>query len=857
MRLFFILLLFTSSWAIEIDTEFLKNEVSKNPYDVNSRLVLARSYISQNSYDQAQSLLQEVLHVDKQNQKARFLIKDIKKLKQIESLVKSGKLAQSSKLTVYIKKLSQSKQYKYITLFGDVLKRNNIALNPEIEFHVIDSYIQIKNYNKAETSLKKSSLSLQNRDFLFAKMYEKKGANKISEKAYKMALKKGDREDIVLGLYDLYVKQNKINEAEALVELYEKKDSKSTISKALLKRNKKFMNQKVEVLKKNYKQKDTFDAFKQYFYALDNMGQKDQSIIALIRFVKSHPKDESAALFLAKIQNWNHKYKQGLAALKPIINKTKNREILKLYVEMLLQSNQREKAYRYMKQLALLGDSKSKLELEKIQTHALLEQAVSAHKSKEYLSAIKNYKAYYFRTKDAKIAKEIAELYFVEERVQQSVPFYEAYLSQNPNDTKIRFRYASALDSLKLYAQAELQYEKVLKAKDGLYVLSTYRYATSLIAQKKDTKWNHSRTVLQSLLQTLQSQNPSKERDELLKFTTATLQKVSKPMPKPTRHKDVILAEGQKKIIDTKYTLSGSEIITRDIASVKSMLIPINVSTNQPKQKDVTLSLRSLEDDTIRNVSYGIRLNNITKVAEGSLSLEAKKSRFKTAQIKHDVDGLLVHFMYENFSFGIGMHQFENFNDVTAKLSYHKMFAGHNMTFGLKTTNGAFINSNACSIDNKINVVQFSLYDAILLSNLDQAEVGLTLNRYDDENVNLNTWVEYPVYKVAYENFENDFSLSGSYEFNSKTDTCYYSADFFDGNYIQTRPKIFLGKKGYIQGIGGIGYSFKNNDVLYNYGLSAQIVLNLFDIRINCRHYQSGNSPDGADECYATAAYKW
>ena len=205
----------------------------------------------------------------------------------------------------------------------------------------------------------------------------------------------------------------------------------------------------------------------------------------------------------------------------------------------------------------------------------------------------------------------------------------------------------------------------------------------------------------------------------------------------------------------------------------------------------------------------------------------------------------------------MGMSQYGDFSDIDAEVTYRKVFSGHDMTFGLKSTNGAFVNSNACMIDNKINVVQFSLYDAILLSNLDQAELGLTLNRYDDENINLNTWLEYPIYKIAYKNFENDLSLSGSYEFNSKTDTCYYAPEFFDGNYIQARPKILFGKKGFIQGIGGIGYSFKNNDILYNYGLSALISLKLFDIRVDCRHYQSGYSPDGADECYATAAYKW
>jgi hypothetical protein len=509
-----------------------------------------------------------------------------------------------------------------------------------------------------------------------------------------------------------------------------------------------------------------------------------------------------------------------------------------------------------MKKLARLGDSKSKAELDKLETNALLERAISAHKVKNYPKAVRFYKAYYTKTKDSKIAKEIAELLFVQKQTKQSLPFYEAYLAQNQEDNRIRFRYASALDSLKLYYRAERAYRKVASVKDDLYTLSSYRYATSLIAQKDEEKWNHARAVLQNLLQTLQGQTPSSQRDDLLKFTYATLEKVTKPMPKPTRYKDVILAEGQKKIAGI-VPFPSSKLKKRDISSVKSILKPFNVSTQQPKQKDITLSFHSLDDDTISNLSYGIRLNNIVKVSEGTLSLEAKKSRFKTEQIKHNVDSFMAHFNYKNFSFGMGLSQFGDFNDIDAEVTYRKVFVGHDMTFGLKTTNGAFINSNACMIDNKINVVQFSLYDAILLSNLDQAELGLTLNRYDDENINLNSWLEYPIYKITYKNFENDFSLSGSYEFNSKTDTCYYSTEFFDGNYIQTRSKILFGKKGFIQGIGGIGYSFKNDDVLYNYGLSALISLKLFDIRVDCRHYQSGYSPNGADECYATAAYKW
>jgi hypothetical protein len=235
-----------------------------------------------------------------------------------------------------------------------------------------------------------------------------------------------------------------------------------------------------------------------------------------------------------------------------------------------------------------------------------------------------------------------------------------------------------------------------------------------------------------------------------------------------------------------------------------------------------------------------------------------KKSRFKKDTIKHDVDSFLAYFNFKNLSVGMGLSKFEDFNDVIAEMTYRKIFPGHDMTFGLKNINGAFVNSQACMIDEKINAVQFSLYDAMLLSSLEQFEIGLTLNRYDDENINLNSWLEYPLYKTTYSDFENAFVLSGSYEFNTKTEGCYYPTKFYDGNYIQTKPKLSFGKNGYVQGIGGIGYSFKNEDFLYNYGLNAKFFIDKsFEIGVDCRHYQSGYSPDGADECYATASYIW
>ena len=847
-----LLLVCTSVWSIDLDIDYLKKEITQNPKNTKYRLIIARLYLSEGRYDKAKTLLDEVLSIDSKNQKAHFLLNDIKKLKEIESFVQNGKLSQSPE---YFKKLYDSKEYDYIILISDIFKRNNIKITPKIEKYLIASYINKNNNSKATDMIDKSHLSKSDKHLFMAKIAKKASNLNEAENEYKTALQNESSEDGVIGLYDLYKKEFKDKEAQKLVKEYK---NDKTISNALNKRIQINSEKTANKIKENYEKDGSFNSLKQYYYVLEASGKKLQALKVLKAYVNKNTHDDEARVFLAQNLSWAHHPKDTITTLNPIINKTKNKKMLKIYVDALIATNQKDKAYKYMEKLATLGDSKSKDELDKLALNDTLNTAVNAHKAKDYAKAIKYYKRYYNKTDDSKIAKEIAELSFVTENTKDSLSYYAAYLKENPQDNRIRFRYASALDSLKMYNKSEPLYRSVAQVGDNLQDLATYRYASSLIAQKDEAKWEFSRGVLQSLLERLQNETPSSERDNLLKFTKNSLKKVSKPMPKPTRHKDIILAAGQKKILDTDYTLAGVNIQKRSISSVKSMIMPINKPTTQNKLKDVTLSFHSLDDDTISNISYGVRVNNIAKVANGTLSVGAKRSTFKNDTLKEDVDSFITSFNYKNFSVGVGMSKYKEFNDVDVELSYRKLFAGHDVTVGLKNTNGVFVNSNACSIENNIHVVQLSLYDAILLRNLDQAELGLTLNRYDDENINLNSWVEYPIYKYVHSDFSSDFSFSGSYEFNTKTDTCYYSSKFFDGNYIQARPKFMLGKKGYIQGIAGVGYSFENDDVLYNYGASIEMLMSKFIVvRIDCRHYQSGYSPNGADECYATASYKW
>ena len=101
-------------------------------------------------------------------------------------------------------------------------------------------------------------------------------------------------------------------------------------------------------------------------------------------------------------------------------------------------------------------------------------------------------------------------------------------------------------------------------------------------------------------------------------------------------------------------------------------------------------------------------------------------------------------------------------------------------------------------IDNDIDVISLSVYDSYLLENLKHTDLTLELNSFSDGNLNLNTWINYPLYNYIKGDFENIFSLSGSYELNSKDDTCYGAAEFFDASYLDVKSKYRF-KNGYLK----------------------------------------------------------
>ena len=758
-------------YAFEIDIDSLKENIKNNPENIPQKILLARSYISHSDFSEAKKLIDEVLGLDANHKFALSLFEDIKKLQDIEIKTEGQKLSNSQKLASYFDKLYVNKNYKDIIFIHELLKKNNIPSLLSVDTDAINSYIDIKEYDRALDAIENTFYSLEEEKYL---------KRKISQE-----------------------------------------------------REKDFILKRRVILEKNYQISGSFETLKEYFFLLKDSGEIDKSLSLILDYNEKYSQNEESILFIANNLYWNQKTQESLSVLKQVVDETDNSDILTLYKNILVEEKRADEAV----------DAK------------ILQKAVFYHKKRNYKKALKKYKSYYKRTKDLNTAKEIAEIYFFQNKAEKSLPYYKAYLSKNSKDYRVRFRYASALDKMKLYRESESHYKKIASKNMDISDLSLYRYANSLMRQQDEQKWNKSKIILLKLQEKLQFEDYSKEREELLKHTENALEKVSKPMQKPTKHKDIMLTEGKKKIFIKKGVFSDIKMQKREILSVQSLLKTTDNSY-------ITLSAYMLEDDHVKNSSYGVSINNITKIKQGQLSLEMQKSTFKTGEEAHKEIyksiGFLTHYDFQDFRASIGINKFEFFIDPNIELSYKKIISIHDMRFGVKYINGAFVNNRASMIENRVGTLQLSFYDAILLPNLEQAEISLKINNFDDKNSYFFSWINLPLYKKIFENFENSLDFSGSYEYNTKTDTDYNPVRFFDGNFMQMKVKKYFGQRGFVQGVLSLGYSFENSDFLYNYGLIAQIpIVQNFNIRIDCRHYQSGYSPNGANECYAAFGYTW
>ena len=219
---------------------------------------------------------------------------------------------------------------------------------------------------------------------------------------------------------------------------------------------------------------------------------------------------------------------------------------------------------------------------------------------------------------------------------------------------------------------------------------------------------------------------------------------------------------------------------------------------------------------------------------------------------------------YKNFAFRLGMNKFEKFSEIVPTIRYQDRYKKHEYILEYTRQNAVFYTYRVCPVDEQIKADHFSASDYITFDDKTNLWANATLNHYsnsDNEAIGQFDWRFY--YDRLSPKFIYDVALEGYYVFNTKPNDCFYSPNFNDNTLLRIDPDYRWNKYLGIRGMGGVGYSFKQNQLLYKYG--AWLYGNpLQDLSYTLGCLQSNSTRSGVSgqgyyyrECKAELGYRW
>ncbi len=869
-----LLLLFTFSNALKVDVEYLKREISNNPQEIKYRLILAKYFISHGNTFEAKKYLQEALDIDPSNRDAISYKSRLNEVINFENyLLTKGidNFNQKNKIFMLLDTLFEQKKYQeYISVYEN-LNSINISLSQKTHLQAIKSYLSIGETLPVRSILDKNLIKNYS-DTLWAEaricILEKKYS--CAREYYHKLLSQSLDEKYFVELFDLAEKRVDSKELELLYREVKLLFPNRLVSKNISQKFGEYKDKRLESIKNSYYKNRTLSSLQHYAYKLHEVGKVDEAIDEIKKLIVTNPNDSGAKYLLAKIYSWSGYPQKSISTLTPVINDNgDNYEMLSFFVDNLYQMGDYKKSIFYLNRMSKLTTDEDELlkinkRLASIKALELrskkenfLSKAIKYHKEKSYKLAISYYEKYYDYTKDKKIAKEIAELSFLEGDLIKAEKFYRIYLFNYPDDFFMNFRYATLLESKKEYQKTIPLLKRVISARDENYYLAKYHLAFNLMLLDNDSAWIESRKVFHSLKDDLTSDESYEGSKSMLPLINQALKKVDKDRPKASSYKDIMLGAGQNKLIDDDifYPISIKMV---DSLSTSSLLgVDEKLKNDKPRER-INFEYRSTNDDTIFSTNYGIRGRNLISVSGRKFGASVNKFKIRTDKKEDKATTVALDMRTKNVNLSIGFNKFADFTEVVPKIEYSQKVANHNINVGLSYQNGVFSNYRQQMVESKVKNLQLTFYDAILLHNLEHSEVWAQANIYDNNAQGYSLGFNYPLWKIATDNTQLPFLINGNYEYNTNPEASYSPSEFYDSNFIDVRPKLSLGRDTYLSGLGGMGYSIESKDMLFHYGLSSSILLfDMVEFLLNCQHMQSQYSKYGSDECSANLGYVW
>ena len=453
---YFILIsiLISSLYSLKIDIKEIESAISKNPADINNRLILARYMIENNDTNRSEVLLNEVLSIDKNNTIAKSLKGEIESIKL---------LRESSGINSLVQDLYNHNKYEELVSLFIFISDNRPETVKSLTEKSIMTIARVAMWEgEYRTSLKALDIlgRTVNLDLYELKALDCYGiGDTICAKQYYNKLYKATGDcKYALKLVDIALEQGDIDGAKRVYGRMNSGGSGCKESGTAAKKIEKRIKMSIEEMRKRYDKDPSYENLQSLAFALYDINPS-KAIELLKKHYKRYPTQKRSAILLSKMLAWSGRYKESLTLLNSDLLSGKEESILlkarveawegnyteslKLLENIIKHSDNKKRVWEAKKLKAniyLWNGEKDKAE-------KLFEELKKSDKKDSEVNEsllmlkgniqplIKKYENLLSKDPTNKeLIKKVAELYHMAKKDEKAVNYYESLLEENPND---------------------------------------------------------------------------------------------------------------------------------------------------------------------------------------------------------------------------------------------------------------------------------------------------------------------------------------------------------------------------------------------------------------------------------------
>ncbi|MGB0465992.1 MAG: tetratricopeptide repeat protein [Pontibacterium sp.] len=351
---------------------------------------------------------------------------------------------------------------------------------------------------------------------------------------------------------------------------------------------------------------------------------------------------------------------------------------------------------------------------------------------------------------------------------------------------------------------------------------------------------------------------------ELIKLKVASLE--AEPGDKVIH--EIYMGQGVEKRLkaeDLVFTKSQASPVTLDQTDPTSVLLSQDrqialVTDQQTLTRRAGLEYRLFTDsDNARYKMLSLSLDH--PASDYLFSLNGGPFSFKDKLCVGE-SGLSLDFSLQRDNLTAGVY-LDTLDSQTSLLPYLTKSLPDNATLKFSARNLFFDKLSCNSLTGQIKKYEaaYSRYKA--LEHNRSLWYSAALGYIDDNNLDMTGQFDYNFHQGQLSALNYNVSLAGWYLWNQEETPAYYSPRFYDSTRLNIRSSLRLNKKLDLVADTGLGYTFKDEKILYQYGIRLLYPIETgVAASIGCRESNSSKASATGDsyastDCLAAIEYQW